>query len=54
MIFIDLNLLQVVKFCLLKTTKEVDPDMWSLEMKIAWDEAYTQLVEAIKRELKTV
>lgn len=44
----------VVKFCLLETIKDAVPDMWSLEMKTAWDEAYTQLAEAIKSEMKTV
>lgn len=44
----------VVKFCLLETIKDAVPDMWSLEMKIAWDEAYTQLAEAIKIEMKAV
>ena len=54
MICFDLNLLQVVKFYLVETIKDVVPDMWSLEMKTAWDEAYTQLAEAIKSEMKTV
>eukprot|EP00253_Pinus_taeda_P008093 PITA_08093 len=44
----------VVKFCLLETIKDAVPDIWSLEMKTAWDEAYTQLAEAIKSEMKTV
>lgn len=44
----------VVKFCLLETIKDAVPDIWSPEMKIAWDEAYTQLAEAIKSEMKTV
>lgn len=44
----------VVKFCLLETIKDAVPYMWSLEMKTAWDEAYTQLAEAIKSEMKTV
>lgn len=44
----------VVKFCLLETIKDAVPEMWSPEMKIAWDEAYTQLAEAIKSEMKSV
>jgi len=44
----------VVKFCLLETIKDAVPDMWSPEMKIAWDEAYTQLAEAIKKGTNAV
>nr|CAB3496605.1 unnamed protein product [Digitaria exilis] len=40
-------------FALLETIKEALPaDMWSLEMKNAWSEAYNQLVAAIKEEMK--
>ena len=44
----------MVKFYLLETIKDVVPDLWSPEMKIAWDEAYSQLAEAIKSEMKSV
>jgi hypothetical protein len=44
---------QVTKFALLETIKEaVLPEMWSPKMKIAWGEAYDQLVAAIKSETK--
>ncbi|RDX94852.1 Hemoglobin-2 [Mucuna pruriens] len=43
---------EVTKFALLDTIKEAVPDMWSPEMKNAWGEAYDQLVEAIKSEMK--
>nr|Q9FY42.1 RecName: Full=Non-symbiotic hemoglobin; AltName: Full=Hbm; AltName: Full=ZEAma GLB1 [Zea mays]AAG01375.1 hemoglobin [Zea mays subsp. mays] len=44
---------EVTGFALLETIKEALPaDMWSLEMKKAWAEAYSQLVAAIKREMK--
>jgi hypothetical protein len=43
---------QVTKFALLETVKEAVPEMWSPEMKIAWGEAYDQLVAAIKSEMK--
>ncbi|OEL36563.1 Non-symbiotic hemoglobin [Dichanthelium oligosanthes] len=43
----------VTRFALLETMKEALPaDMWSLEMKNAWSEAYNQLVAAIKQEMK--
>nr|CAB3501526.1 unnamed protein product [Digitaria exilis] len=43
----------VTRFALLETIKEALPaDMWSLEMKNAWSEAYNQLVAAIKQEMK--
>ncbi|GMY05881.1 non-symbiotic hemoglobin [Fagus crenata] len=44
---------EVTKFALLETIKEaVLPEMWSPKMKIAWGEAYDQLVAAIKSETK--
>ncbi|KAF2305876.1 hypothetical protein GH714_008539 [Hevea brasiliensis] len=42
----------VTKFALLETIKEAVPELWSPEMKIAWGEAYDQLVAAIKTEMK--
>ncbi|CAJ2679167.1 leghemoglobin [Trifolium pratense] len=43
---------EVTKFALLETIKEAVPEMWSPEMKNAWGEAYDQLVNAIKSEMK--
>nr|BAE75956.1 nonsymbiotic hemoglobin [Alnus firma] len=43
---------EVTKFALLETIKEAVPEMWSPEMKIAWGEAYDQLVAAIKSAMK--
>ncbi|XP_052177370.1 LOW QUALITY PROTEIN: hemoglobin-2-like [Diospyros lotus] len=43
---------EVTKYALLETIKEAVPEMWSLEMKNAWGEAYDQLVAAIKNEMK--
>ncbi|XP_014491731.1 non-symbiotic hemoglobin 1 [Vigna radiata var. radiata] len=43
---------EVTKFALLETIKEAVPEMWSPEMKNAWAEAYDQLVDAIKSEMK--
>ncbi|KAK8463797.1 hypothetical protein PHAVU_011G048700 [Phaseolus vulgaris] len=43
---------EVGKFALLETIKEAVPEMWSPEMKYAWGEAYDQLAEAIKSEMK--
>lgn len=43
---------QVVRFALLETMKEAVPEMWSPEMKNAWEEAYNQLTAAIKSEMK--
>ncbi|XP_042509171.1 plastid division protein PDV2-like [Macadamia integrifolia] len=43
---------EVTRFALLETIKEAIPEMWSLEMKGAWGEAYDELVAAIKREMK--
>ncbi|XP_075499810.1 uncharacterized protein LOC142538358 [Primulina tabacum] len=43
---------EVTKFALLETIKEAVPEMWSPEMKNAWAEAYDQLVDAIKAEMK--
>ncbi|KAL4180437.1 hypothetical protein AMTRI_Chr13g92050 [Amborella trichopoda] len=42
----------VGKFALLETIKEAIPTMWTVEMKDAWAEAYTQLAFAIKEEMK--
>ncbi|GAB2224840.1 hypothetical protein Droror1_Dr00005617 [Drosera rotundifolia] len=42
----------VVRYALLETVKEAVPEMWSLEMKSAWGEAYDQLAAAIKQEMK--
>ncbi|CAN6307452.1 unnamed protein product, partial [Urochloa humidicola] len=45
---------EVTGYSLLETIKEALPaDMWSLEMKNAWSEAYNQLVAAIKQEMKS-
>ncbi|KAK7264337.1 hypothetical protein RJT34_31944 [Clitoria ternatea] len=43
---------EVTKFALLETIKEAVPEMWSAAMKNAWGEAYDQLVDAIKSEMK--
>ncbi|OMO92189.1 Globin [Corchorus olitorius] len=43
---------EVTKFALLETIKEAVPEMWSVEMKNAWGEAYDRLVAAIKIEMK--
>nr|QAX32762.1 leghemoglobin [Ononis spinosa] len=43
---------EVTKFALLETIKEAVPEMWSPAMKNAWGEAYDQLVNAIKSEMK--
>lgn len=43
---------EVTKFALLETIKESVPDLWSVEMKKAWAEAFDQLVAAIKNEMK--
>ncbi|KAK7312369.1 hypothetical protein VNO77_36168 [Canavalia gladiata] len=43
---------EVTKFALLETIKEAVPEMWSPAMKSAWGEAYDQLVDAIKSEMK--
>ncbi|KAK1276960.1 Non-symbiotic hemoglobin 1 [Acorus gramineus] len=43
---------EVTKFALLETIKEAVPEMWCPEMKMAWGEAYDQLVAAIKKEMK--
>ncbi|WVZ56078.1 hypothetical protein U9M48_006658 [Paspalum notatum var. saurae] len=49
----DYIILQVTRFALLETIKEALPaDMWSVDMKNAWSEAYNQLVAAIKQEMK--
>ncbi|XP_060196267.1 hemoglobin-2 [Lycium barbarum] len=43
---------EVTKYALLETIKEAIPEMWSVDMKNAWGEAYDQLVSAIKTEMK--
>ncbi|MBA0729814.1 hypothetical protein Golax_025386, partial [Gossypium laxum] len=44
---------EVVKEALLRTIKEViGEDKWNEEMNNAWGEAYDQLAEAIKAEMK--
>uniref|UniRef100_A0A0E0A1N2 Globin domain-containing protein n=1 Tax=Oryza glumipatula TaxID=40148 RepID=A0A0E0A1N2_9ORYZ len=42
----------VVKTALLDTIKDAVPEVWSPEMKGAWEEAYDQLAAAIKEEMK--
>ena len=44
--------MQVVKTALLDTIRDAVPDMWTPEMKAAWEEAYDQLAAAIKEEMK--
>ncbi|VAH21207.1 unnamed protein product [Triticum turgidum subsp. durum] len=43
---------EVVKTALLDTIQGAVPEMWTLEMKAAWEEAYDQLAAAIKEEMK--
>ncbi|KAL3838253.1 hypothetical protein ACJIZ3_022844 [Penstemon smallii] len=43
---------QVVKEALLRTVKEAMGEKWSEEMNGAWGEAYDQLANAIKDEMK--
>ncbi|KAK7264336.1 hypothetical protein RJT34_31943 [Clitoria ternatea] len=43
---------EVTKLALLETIKEAVPEMWSPEMKNAWEEAHDQLADAIKSEMK--
>ncbi|OAY78847.1 Non-symbiotic hemoglobin 1 [Ananas comosus] len=43
---------EVVRFALLETIKEAVPDMWTEEMKNAWEEAFDQVAAAIKEEMK--
>ncbi|KAK3138257.1 hypothetical protein QOZ80_5AG0366490 [Eleusine coracana subsp. coracana] len=43
---------EVVKTALLDTIRDAVPDMWTPEMKAAWEEAYDQLATAIKAEMK--
>jgi len=50
--YIVSGFVKVTKFALLETIKEAVPEMWSPEMKNAWGEAYDQLVDAIKSEMK--
>lgn len=45
-------MMQVVRFALLETIKEAVPDMWTEEMKNAWEEAFDQVAAAIKEEMK--
>lgn len=42
----------MVKTALLDTIRDAVPDMWTPEMKAAWEEAYDQLAAAIKDEMK--
>lgn len=44
--------MQVVKTALLDTIRDAVPDMWTPEMKAAWEEAYDQLAAVIKEEMK--
>ncbi|KAL6610508.1 hypothetical protein ACP70R_040477 [Stipagrostis hirtigluma subsp. patula] len=43
---------EVVKTALVDTIEGAVPEMWSPEMKGAWEEAYDQLAAAIKEEMK--
>ncbi|KAL9296452.1 hypothetical protein ACSQ67_022348 [Phaseolus vulgaris] len=43
---------KVTKLALLETIKEAVPEMWSPEMKNAWEEAHDQLADAIISEMK--
>ncbi|KAK4360564.1 hypothetical protein RND71_019516 [Anisodus tanguticus] len=43
---------EVTKYALLEIIKEAIPEIWSIDMKNAWAEAYDQLVSAIKTEMK--
>ena len=43
---------EVVKAALLDTIEGAVPEMWTPEMKGAWEEAYDQLAAAIKDEMK--
>ncbi|KAK7341523.1 hypothetical protein VNO80_24455 [Phaseolus coccineus] len=43
---------EVTKLALLETIKEAVPEMWSPEMKNAWEEAHDQLADAIISEMK--
>ncbi|KAM3360680.1 hemoglobin-2 [Capsicum galapagoense] len=43
---------EVTKYALWETIKEAAPEMWSVDMKNAWGEAFDQLVSAIKTEMK--
>ncbi|CAD6271564.1 unnamed protein product [Miscanthus lutarioriparius] len=43
---------EVVRTALLDTIRDAVPDMWTPEMKAAWEEAYDQLAAAIKEEMK--
>ncbi|PWZ16340.1 Non-symbiotic hemoglobin 1 [Zea mays] len=43
---------EVVKTALLDTIRDAVPDMWTPEMKAAWEEAYDQLAAVIKEEMK--
>ncbi|KAG8096945.1 hypothetical protein GUJ93_ZPchr0013g36151 [Zizania palustris] len=46
---------EVARFALLETIKEAVPaDMWSPAMKGAWGEAFDQMVDAIKQEMKPI
>jgi len=41
----------LMKFALLRTIEEALPDLWSLELNMAWTEAFEEVAEAIKREM---
>ncbi|KAI4376031.1 hypothetical protein MLD38_013831 [Melastoma candidum] len=43
---------EVVRQALLETIREAVPEMWSQDMKDAWEEAYDQLAAAIKSEMR--
>ncbi|PHU11422.1 Non-symbiotic hemoglobin 1 [Capsicum chinense] len=43
---------EVTKYALCETIKEATPEIWSIDMKNAWGEAFDQLVSAIKIEMK--
>ncbi|KAJ1263675.1 hypothetical protein BS78_09G204100 [Paspalum vaginatum] len=43
---------EVVKTALVDTIRDAVPDMWTPEMKAAWEDAYDQLAAAIKEEMK--
>lgn len=50
--FLSVLNVQVVKTALLDTIRDAVPDMWTPEMKAAWEEAYDRLAAAIKEEMK--
>jgi hemoglobin-like flavoprotein len=40
-----------MKFALLRTIEEALPDLWNLELNMAWTEAFEEVAESIKREM---